>query len=238
MRVEFRRNGELGRLVLTGELRHALGTPVLAEPDTISAFLADDTLLGAVVCGEGRDFCAGADPERLRRSLADGDSLSRLLAKGKEALDALTFATVPVVAAIRGACLGAGLEIALSCHFRVAAESAMLGFPESTLGILPGLGGTVERTGSVRRSTLVDLLLSGRMIGANEARDLGLVDRVVKTADVVDEAERWILSLTAGRSARLIRAILESIHNGARLPRHEALRRETEIFCRLAREGP
>jgi enoyl-CoA hydratase len=234
--VHLQRHGDLGHLVLEHPPANVLQDPVFVDPSRLAAFLAQPDLRGLVVTGAGRHFCGGADLETLRERLPDAASLSAALDRGKALLALLADAPVPVVAAIRGRCLGAGLEIALACHARVAAEGAMLGFPEATLGLLPGLGGTVGDGEPLARRARVELVLSARLVGADEARVLGLVDRVVPTGDEVAAATTLLRSWTDGRSPLLVRSVLESVANARRLPRDRALARETELFLGLARE--
>ena len=236
MTVHLRHHGDLGHVVLDHPPANALQDPVFVDPSRLAAFLATPGLRGVVVTGAGRHFCGGADLEALRQRLPDAASLSAALDRGKALLALLSDAPVPVVAAVRGQCLGAGLEIALACHARVAADGAMVGFPEVSLGLLPGLGGTVGDGEPLSRRARLDLVLSGRLVGAEEARGLGLVDRVVPSGEVAEAAEALLRTWTDGRSPLLVRSVLEALRNARRLPRSEALRRETELFLALARE--
>jgi enoyl-CoA hydratase/carnithine racemase len=231
----------IGVLTLSGPAYPYLESPLFADPDELSGFLGLDELRGVVLTGSGRHFCGGADRQRLSLDLADPAALSDALSRGKALLETLSMATIPVVAAISGQCLGAGLEIALACHFRIASRGALLGYPESGLGLLPGLGGTVPLRGP-GRGVLIELVLSGRSMGAEEALERGIVDGLAPHNEVLKEAFARIAAMTNGRPTSLIRAVMESIHNGYRLPREDALRRETELFLHAAgaryREGP
>lgn len=235
MNVGYTIEDGIGRIVLQGQGAPRMADPEFADPSDLATFLAREDLRGVVVSGAGRHFCGGADLMPLAGSLRDPEALAGSLARGKALLERLALAPVPVVAAIRGQCLGGGLEIALACHFRVAADTAMFGFPESDLGLLPGLGGTVPDLPGLARRTLVDLVVSARLVGAEEAYSAGLVDRVVDSAQVENAAVAWVRTLTDGRPPALVRAILESIQGGRRLPRDQALRRETELFLQVAR---
>ena len=238
MKVVFSIEGTTGRIELAAPPANALERPDFIDLDALQGFLATPALKGVVLVGAGRHFSGGADPAKLQQALADPGALALGLTEGKRLLDALADATVPVVAAIRGQCLGAGLELALACHFRVAGAGSMFGFPEASRGLLPGLGGTAPLGAHPSRQALVDLMLTARLVGADEALALGLVDRLVPTATVEQAAARWIAELTAARTPRQVRAVLEAIHNGRRLPRAEALRRETQLFLQLAKELP
>jgi len=97
-----------------------------------------------------------------------------------------------VVAAISGCCLGAGLELALACHYRVSAPSAVFSLPEATFGLMPGCGGTVRLPALVGVGRAIELSLSGRTIGADEALACGLVDMVVEKKALLSTAVRTI----------------------------------------------
>ena len=228
----------IGTLVLSGGRANALRGPALADPAVLEAFFEREEVKGAVLTCSGRHFCAGADLEELARSLADETSLAELgsgLEVGKAALEAIAFAPVPVVAAVRGSCLGAGLEIALAAHFRVASRNALLGLPESGLGLIPGLGGTARAAELLPRRVAVDLVLSGRMISAGEALELGLVDRVVATSELEGAARQLLVELVGRRSKGVVRAVMTALHNARRLPREDALREEGRLFLEVAR---
>lgn len=234
MRIDYTVQGGIGRISLVNPPHNTLTRPDFADPGELRTFLEEPTLRAVIVAGAGRHFSAGADVGELRRQAARPRELARALDRGKFLLDMISGATVPVLALIRGSCLGAGLEIALACHFRFAAATAMIGFPETEHGLMPGLGGSVFAA-EIPRGALVELILSGRLIGAPEALTLGLVDRVAPAAELEKMAANYLDALTAGRPPRLIRAVMEAVHNGRRLPVGEALRRETELFCRVVR---
>jgi len=233
MKVTYNTDGPVGRITLSNPPSNTLTHPAFADEQELARYLATPALKAVIVSGAGRHFCAGADLAALRAQARDTAGLAEALARGKAVLDLIRFAPVPVIAAIRGSCLGAGLEIALACHFRVAAATAMLGFPESDHGLIPGLAGTLAE--SVRRGALVRLVLGGGMVNGTEALGMGLVDRAVPVRDVEREAVALAESLIGRRSADLVHAAMTSIHNGSRMPREEALRRETELFCGLAK---
>ena len=149
-------------------------------------------------------------------------------------LDCIRFAPVPVVAAISGSCLGAGLEIALACHFRVAAAGALLGFVESELGLMPGMSGTVD--GELPRGERIRMVLSAEMIGADEARDRGLLQQCCPRPRLMDCARELLERMVARRSSALIHAAMRSMHNAMRCERIAALREESHLFCRLVRD--
>jgi enoyl-CoA hydratase/carnithine racemase len=236
MKLLYRVEDGIGEITLSNPPYNSLRSPRFEDLHILQEFLTTADLKGVILRGEGRHFCAGADLEGLEELRQDPEALERELEAGRALVEALTYASVPLVAQIRGSCLGAGLELALACHFRVASENAILGFPESTLGLLPGLGGTVLAPEAVSRAVAIDLLVSGRMVDAAEAQTIGLVHRVVPTRALPTEGRAFLTELVERRPTYIIRAVMEAIHNARRLPPDEALREEGRLFLRVARE--
>lgn len=224
----------IGTLVLSNPPRNTFDKPVFAARSLLERVLDHPGQKALILRGEGRHFSHGADPEKLREQLR-APAFQHDLDRGKELLALVADAPIPVLALVRGGCLGAGLEIALCCHFRFAAVSGLFGFPEVELGLVPGFGGPLFLDGVATRRTAVDLLLSGRLIGAAEAHDLGIVDRVSPAAALDQTARDFLRGLVGKRTVRQVRAVMESLRNARRLPLAEALRRETELFMEVAR---
>lgn len=239
MKIVYSTQGDLGRVELHGASGNALDSPAFEDEERLRAFLARDDLKAVVVLGRGRNFSSGADLRALAaRREGDPARLRAELDAGKRLLGAIRYADLPVIAAIRGGCLGAGLEIALACHFRVASTNAVLGLPEAEHGLMPGLGGTLLERCGVPRGAAIDLLLTGRTIGAEEAAALGLVDAAVPTAEVLGRAEELARRLTGRRTRAQIRSVMTAVHNAERLPRDAALAEETRLFVALAAGVP
>lgn len=235
MKILYSIKDSIGQIILSNPPYNYLPEPEFENPETLLEFLSREELRGVIVSGQGKHFCAGADMERLAELVKNRSALEQAMEKGKQLLDIIRYAAVPVVAAVQGSCLGGGMEIALACHFRFAAKSAMFGFPESQKLLMPGLGGTVFSQDAVARRHVVELVVSGKMIGAEEALAIGLVDKCCSVRDVEQEAGRFLDLMTAERPHALIRSIMRSIHNARTLPLADALRRETELFCEAAR---
>lgn len=186
---------------------------------------ADDSVRAVVLIGAGRSFVAGADIRTFDLPRDQAPDLRGTVAR----LDAFP---KPTVAAIHGAALGGGLELALACHYRVAAQSARLGLPEVKLGLFPGAGGTQRLPRVVGVAKALELMLSGQPVSAPEAEKLGLVDQVV-TGDLRAAAVAFAREHAAANHA-------PANHNAANpLPRvsaREALGGTPEVFA-AAREG-
>ena len=172
-----------------------LSTALLRELEQIAGGLAADAAVKAVVVtGSEKAFAAGADVSEFT-----ADGAAQVISAGIRAgFDALGAIPRPVIAAINGFALGGGLELALACDLRVAADSARLGFPEIQLGIIPGGGGTQRAARLIGPAKTKDLVWSGRHVRADEALTIGLVDRVVEADAVLDTALEWAGSLASG----------------------------------------
>jgi len=162
--------------------------------------LVDETLpalevRGLVLSGRGRHFSSGSDVNELLEKAAAGDEAATVdvweaNARNVRALGALPY---PTVAAVSGVCLGSGLELALACHYRVASTNAVIALPEAQLGLMPGCGGTVVMSRLIGPQRALDLILTGRLLDANEALELGVVDHVVPRKKLLDTAERLLV---------------------------------------------
>jgi 3-hydroxyacyl-CoA dehydrogenase/enoyl-CoA hydratase/3-hydroxybutyryl-CoA epimerase len=181
-------------------LRGAFAPELEAALDAIDA----DPSVRAVVVASGKPdgFVAGADIKELIAATS-GYELSELSRRGQAAFSRLAASNKPVVAAIHGACLGGGLELALACHARVASsdEKTRLGLPEVQLGLLPALGGTQRLPRLIGTEAALDLLLTGKQLDARRAQRMGLVDEVVPPPIVFDVAVKFALARTAGATA-------------------------------------
>jgi enoyl-CoA hydratase len=139
----------------------------------------------------------------------------------------------PFVAAIRGFCLGGGLELAMCCDIRVCADDAKLGQPEIKLGLIPGGGGTQRLPRLVGKGVALDLLLTGRQITAPEALQIGLVNRVVPAADLMSEARRLANELSS-KAPLAVRYIIEAVNRGVEQPLDKAEFLEATLFGLVA----
>ena len=195
--VELRPDGVL---VLSfdraGESVNTFAQDVLLELDSLLERLALDPPKGLVLrSAKAKGFIAGADIREFAefdRKGTIGDSIRR----GQQVFQRLAELPCPTVAAIHGFCMGGGTEIALACDYRVASNdsSTRIGLPEVKLGIYPGWGGSVRLPRLVGAPAAMDVMLTGRNLSASSARAMGVVDKVVAPAVLVDEAARLALS--------------------------------------------
>jgi 3-hydroxyacyl-CoA dehydrogenase/enoyl-CoA hydratase/3-hydroxybutyryl-CoA epimerase len=145
-----------------------------------------------ILSGKPDGFVAGADIEELK-TLSEPEDVLAMLQRGHGLMSRLGALPFPTVAAIHGACLGGGLELALACRYRVATEhpKTKLGLPEVQLGLIPGLGGTQRLPRLIGVPAALDLILTGRQVDARKAKRLGLVDDTCHPADLRAATERW-----------------------------------------------
>jgi 3-hydroxyacyl-CoA dehydrogenase/enoyl-CoA hydratase/3-hydroxybutyryl-CoA epimerase len=150
-----------------------------------------------IISGKDNGFIAGADISMLQ-NLDSEQSVIDLAKIGHDVFNRLEALNIPVVAAINGACLGAGLELALACSYRICTQhsSTKLGLPEVQLGVLPGGGGTQRLPRLVGIATSLDLMLTGKQLNGKRAKKIGLVDEVVARSNLRKAAEKAALSLT------------------------------------------
>lgn len=149
-----------------------------------------------VVTGAGeRAFIAGADIRAM--SVMDPIEAKRFSEIGHAAMALLDRSPVPTIAAVNGFALGGGCEVAIACDVRIAAENATFGFPEVGLGILPGMGGTQRLPRLIGPALAKELIFTGRRIGAEEAREIGLVNRVVGQGEAFDAAMELAAEISA-----------------------------------------
>ncbi|GEC09087.1 enoyl-CoA hydratase [Streptomyces spinoverrucosus] len=170
-----------------------------------------DDVRAVVVYGGEKVFAAGADIKEMQNMDHTAMVLrSRAL---QDSFTAVARIPKPVVAAVTGYALGGGCELALCADYRIAADNAKLGQPEILLGLIPGAGGTQRLARLIGPSKAKDLIFTGRMVKADEALALGLVDQVVPAAEVYDTAHAWAAKLAQG-PALALRAAKESIDTG------------------------
>ncbi|ODT63809.1 enoyl-CoA hydratase/isomerase family protein [Phenylobacterium sp.] len=215
------------------EAANALNTAMGEELLALWTELARDvSVRAAVLTGAGRFFCAGADLKE-RDGMSD-QQWSEQHVMFEAMIRAQLACPFPVIAAVNGAAMGGGCEMALACDFAWASSAARLGLPEAGLGIIPGLGGTqyVVRAAGERRAA--ELLMSGLPIDAAQALEFGLVNRVTPPDELMAQVlER--ARVIAGKAPLSVRALKKVVRGGAALPLDEAMDLELAQYNRLFR---
>src|SRR5690606_5010556 len=199
----------IAQLTIDNPPVNALGVAVRRSlVEAIARAEADEQVHAVLILGAGKAFIAGADIREF--------GLPPQSPALPDVCNAIEACRKPVVAAIHGPALGGGLEIAMAAHHRVAAASAKLGLPEVQLGLLPGAGGTQRAPRLIGAQAALDLMLSGRHIGAQEALRLGLIDHVATSDDIVAEGLARVRHLLAeGAPVRRTRDLTEALSDRA-----------------------
>ena len=202
------------------EKRNAIDQTMVHElHDALDGLVADGEVQACLFTGAGdKAFVGGADIAQLRERTAD-DALKVINAALFNKIEALPF---PTIAAVRGYCLGGGCELSMCCDLRVAGEGAKFGQPEVALGIIPAAGGTQRLPRLVGLGRAKDLVLTGRIIGAAEALEMGLVNRVVPDDEVL-AAARELASQILRNGALAVRLAKLNLNNSARTGQDSAL---------------
>lgn len=222
------------------EKLNALNPPMW---DALAAILervaADRTVRVLIVTGAGRAFIAGADVSLF----LDFDPLAArsFILRGQEVLARIERLEIPVIASVNGFALGGGCELAMACDFIYASEQAKFGQPEINLGIIPGLGGATRLGRLVGKGRAKELCLTGRLIDAAEARDIGLVSRLFPPEELLAETRKAAHGMAArGRVA--LRTLKQVIDRGLEVDLHSGLGMEADGFalcfaCNDPKEG-
>ena len=208
---------------------NALNTPTWTDLRQAFEDARDDpSVRGVILTGAGdKAFIAGADIGELANvSAIEAERASRF---GQGVLDLIENLGKPVIAAVNGFALGGGCETAMACTLRIAVEAAQFGQPEVTLGLVPGGGGTQRLPRLVGKGRALRLILSGEMIGAQEAYRIGLVDEVVPATDLIARAEA-ILKRIAANAPIAVKFALEAANKGMETSQSEGLLLEASYF--------
>jgi enoyl-CoA hydratase len=208
---------------------NALNADVIADLGRLADAVATDTAVRAlIITGAGpKAFVAGADIAEL--AAVSGGQGRQLAERGQSVFRAFETLEKPVIAAVNGFALGGGCELAMACHIRLAAPNAKFGQPEVKLGLIPGYGGTVRLPRLVGRGIALELLLTARMVDAEEAARIGLVNRVVPAETLLDEARNMARTiLEMGPIA--IGLCLDQVDRGLDASMDDAMRLEAEAF--------
>jgi enoyl-CoA hydratase len=200
--------------------------------DAVRVTREDSAVGGVIITGSGaKAFVAGADiAELAEMGPVDGIDVSRL---GQRVFREIELSRKPVIAAVNGFALGGGCELAMACHLRIASETARFGLPEVKLGIIPGYGGTLRLPRLVGKGRALELMLTGEMIGAEEALRIGLVNRVVG-ADALAAESRNLLTLILNNGPVALGLAIECTTRGMEMSVDDGLALESNLFGLLA----
>jgi enoyl-CoA hydratase len=225
----FSREESFAIITLNRPPANAISEPLMRELNAaLNAVESDDTVRAVIITGAGdRIFCAGAD---LGSAFSGGD-VDTFIRFGNAVVRRIERFPKPVIAAMNGHALGGGCEIAMACHFRLLKETARMGQTESNLGITPGFGGSQRLPRLVGRTKALEFLILGTQVPAPECRALGLVNRLTREGETLNDA-RALAREIAKRPPVATRLIIEAVDEGLEAPIDKAIDIEVRAFLK------
>jgi len=192
--IDWKIENDIGHLVLCQPPANTMTRHFFEEMSMLTRdILPRADFKALIIYGKGRHFSAGADHYDLRNRIMENmpsgfpDELPGFLKETTRSFLFIENLPVPTFAAIRGTCFGSALELALHCKFRICAEGTVLGFPESSFGLMPGCGGSVKLPAITGLAKAIELIVSGRNFSAAEAYDWGIVHKIVHRRSLLEE---------------------------------------------------
>ena len=205
---------------------NALNSALITEMNSaLNAFESDPNVGAIILTGSEKAFAAGADIREMKDKTFEDVTSQNFL----HDWDYINTITKPLIAAVSGFALGGGFEYALICDIIIASESAKFSLPETTIGIIPGLGGTQRLTQTIGKSKAMEMILSGRMIDAVEAERAGIIARIVPTEKLQEEALALATKI-ASLSQPVIKAAKQAVLSALEVPLAEGAMRERILF--------
>ncbi len=205
---------------------NALNATLMEEvTGALEAFDRDPAVRCIVITGNERAFAAGADI----KEMAEASAVDMLLRDNIARWDRIRRINKPIIAAVSGYCLGGGCEMAMACDMIVASETAEFGQPEINIGVIPGAGGTQRLTRAIGKSKAMEMVLTGRRLGAREAETAGLVSRVVPVEKYLDEALKLAREIAA-KAPLAVRVAKEAVNKAYETSLTDGIQDERRSF--------
>ncbi|MBJ7886781.1 enoyl-CoA hydratase [Bacillaceae bacterium HSR45] len=226
----IRRRGHVATITIQHPPANALSTQVLEDLSACLDELSErQDVRSVVIHGEGRFFSAGADIKEFT-SLMDGSDYANLADKGQQIFEKVESFPKPVIAAIHGATLGGGLELAMACHIRIAEESAKLGLPELNLGIIPGFAGTQRLPKYVGTAKALEMIGTSEPISGKEAFEYGLVTILAANEEEVLQKAKELAQKFAEKSPQTMAYVIELLNSSKVYSYEGGLKLEGKYF--------
>ncbi|WP_240374411.1 enoyl-CoA hydratase [Bacillus piscicola] len=210
---------------------NALNTETIREISECMDYVSSQENVKAIILtGEGKFFVAGADIKEFQDGFGKvglGESMAKT---AQEVFQKIEEMPIPVIAAINGACLGGGMELAMSCHMRIASRDAVLGQPELNLGLIPGFGGTQRLPRLTNKAKALEMILLSKNIKGDEAEELGLVNKAADKEEVLQMAKEWAEIIASQKSRVSVSAALKAVTEGLNTSLSEGLQKEAVLF--------
>ncbi|MBM7660612.1 enoyl-CoA hydratase [Bacillus mesophilus] len=219
----------VGVITLNSPPANALSSKVLKELSTVLDEVEhSEEVRVLLIHGEGRFFSAGADIKEFT-SVPDGEAFEQLSSYGQDLFERMESFPKPIIAAIHGAALGGGLELAMGCHIRIVTENAKLGLPELQLGLIPGFAGTQRLARLVGQPKAAELLLTSDPVSGVDAVKLGLANRAVPEESLLEESLK-LANKIARKSPVAVKSTLQLLNFSKSDRFYEGVKLEAKLF--------
>lgn len=192
--ISWKVENDIGHLILDQPPANTMSGLFFDELNQItSGVIPQSSARAIVIYGSGRHFSSGADPLELRKNIIANlpsrypDELPSFLEQNTKSFLFFEKLSIPSFAAIRGACFGSAMELAMFCKFRICAEGAVLGFPETSFGLMPGCGGSVKLPAIVGVAKAIEIIIGGKNFSAEEAYKWGIVHKIAGRKNLIEE---------------------------------------------------
>jgi enoyl-CoA hydratase len=203
--ISWNIENEIGHLVLNQPPANTMTRLFFDELRIMTSEIIPKSAVRAIIIyGNGRHFSAGADPAELRSRIMENlpsdypNTHPSFLDDNTESFLFFEKLEIPTIAAIRGACFGSAMELALFCRFRICAEGAVLGFPETSFGLMPGCGGTIKLPAITGKAKAIELITGGKNFSAEEAYSWGIVHKIVEKKALITESIKIASKMIGG----------------------------------------
>jgi enoyl-CoA hydratase len=252
--IIFERSGpiEIIRLTRPDKLNALTREMILALTEHFKNVAQQSDLRAIILTGDGdKAFCAGTDIAELTEvaehredheeenaaprsghAAQREDRAREVSERGQALCNQIENCGVPVIAAVNGIAAGGGCELALGCHLRIASENAQFSLPETKLALIPAYGGTQRLAREIGHGRALEMMLTGKTVGAEEALQFGLINRIAPAGELLAEGQALATEI-AQLAPLAIRACLEAVNKGAELPLTEGLVLEAKLFAEL-----
>jgi len=219
----------VGILTIQSPPANALSSSLLQDLNEKLDQIAEDKQIKAVILkGEGRFFSAGADIKEFT-SLQSADDFENVARNGQQIFDKMEQYHIPIIAAIHGAALGGGLELAMACHMRIVTKDAQIGLPELSLGIIPGFAGTQRLPQYVGTAKAYEMMLTAKPISGEEAFTFGLANHVVEDEELLTFTQK-IAEQIAEKSGPTINKVMELVPFAKTTSFADGVKQEAKAF--------
>jgi enoyl-CoA hydratase len=213
------------------EKRNALSSDMISRLSEVLGQIHDDPTIRAVIlAGDDKAFCSGTDISELQS--LDQEAAKLVSSKGQALCAQVEKFRCPVIAAVNGVAAGGGFELVLACHLRIAATDAQFSLPEVNLGAIPAYGGTQRLVREIGKARAFEIALAAETLTAEDARRMGLINKVVEPQNVFVEAS-LLAEQVAEFSPLSIRAVIEAVIEGSEMPLEQGLELESRLFADL-----